>query len=131
MIDDTQAEFIASRDIKKSDDLIKLLNHYKTAWQYEDYYKILFDSALEGELKILPANIERKKLYNIIRHDKNKLPIETERLMSEVSLTADLENSLQKEIVESHCGMIEKETAKPMMTGQQIRDCNYGIKFVE
>ena len=33
MIDDTQAEFIAGRDIKTSDDLIKLLNHYKTAWQ--------------------------------------------------------------------------------------------------
>ena len=130
MIDDTQAEFIASRDIKKSDDLIKLLNHYKTAWQYEDYYKILFDSALEGELKILPANIERKKLYNIIRHDKSKLPIETERLMSEVSLTADLENSLQKEIVESHCGMIEKETAKPMMTGQQIRDATMALSLL-
>jgi uncharacterized iron-regulated protein len=130
MIDDTQAEFIAGKDIKTSNDLIKLLNHYKTAWQYEDYYKGLFDSVLQAGLNILPANLERQKLYNYIRQNKSGLPIETERLMSEVSLTVDMENSLRKEIIESHCGMIDQESAKPMINGQRIRDATMALSLL-
>ena len=130
MIDDTQAEFIAGRDIRTSNDLIKLLNHYKTAWKYEDYYKVLFDSVLQAGLEILPANIERKKLHNIIRQKNSELSIETKQLMSEVLLTRDMEDSLQKEIIESHCGMIDQETAKPMMNGQRIRDATMALSLL-
>lgn len=130
MIDDTQAEFIAGRDIKTSNDLIKLLNHYKTAWQYEDYYKVLFDSVLQEGLKILPANIERQKLYNFIRHNKSGLPIETEQLMTDVSLTPEMENNLRKEIIESHCGMIDQGSAEPMMNGQRIRDATMALSLL-
>lgn len=130
MIDDTQAEFIAGRDIKTSNDLINLLNHYKTAWQYEDYYKVLFDSVLQAGLKILPANLERQKLYNFIRQNKIGLPIETEQLMTEVSLTPKMEDNLRKEIIESHCGMIDQESAKPMMHGQRIRDATMALSLL-
>ncbi len=130
MIDDSQAEFITGRDIKTSNDLIKLLNHYKTDWKYESYYKVLFDSVLQAGLKILPANIERKKLYNIIQHNKIKLPVETEKLMTEVSSTPEMEDSLRQEIIESHCGMIDQETAKPMMDGQRIRDATMALSLL-
>ncbi len=130
MIDDTQAEFIADKDIKTSKDLITLLNHYKTAWQYEDYYKVLFDSVLRAGLKILPANIERQELYDFIRHNKNGLPNETEKLMAEVSLTPEMENNLRKDIIESHCGMIDQESAEPMMNGQRIRDATMALSLL-
>jgi uncharacterized iron-regulated protein len=130
MIDDTQGELIAGRDIKTSNELIKLLNHYKTAWQYEDYYKVLFDSVLQAGLNILPANIERQKLYSFIRHNKNGLSIETEKLMAEISLTAEMENNLRKEIIESHCGMIDQESAEPMMNGQRVRDATMALSLL-
>ena len=130
MIDDTQEKFIEDRDIKTSSGLIELLNHYKTAWKYDVYYKELFDSVLQGGLRIYSANIERSKLYNVIRHNKSELSVETEQLMIEVSLTDAMENSLQKEIVESHCGMIDKETAKPMMKGQRIRDATMALSLL-
>ena len=130
MIDDTQAEFIVGKDIKTSNDLIKLLNQYKTAWQYEDYYKVLFDSVLQAGLEILPANIERQKLYNFIRHNKSGLSIETEQLMTDVSLTAEMENNLRKEIIESHCGMIDQESAEPMMNGQRVRDATMALSLL-
>jgi len=130
MIDNTQAEFIANKNIETSNELIKLLNHYKTGWEYEAYYKGLFDSVLQAGFRIYPANIERQQLYNIIQNKKSELPIETEQLMSAVSLTHEMENSLQKEIVESHCGMIDEETAKPMMIGQRIRDATMALSLL-
>lgn len=130
MIDDTQAELIADKDIKTSKDLITLLNHYKTGWNYEDYYKILFDSVLQAGLKILPANIERQKLYNFIRQNKSDLPIETEQLMSKVSLSPEMEDNLRNEIIASHCGMIDQESAKPMMKGQRIRDATMALSLL-
>ncbi len=130
MIDDTQAELMAGRDIKTSNDLITLLNHYKSAWQYEDYYKELFDSVLHAGLKMLPANIERHKLYKFIQNNESGLPIETEKLMTEVSLTQEMEANLRKEIISSHCGMIDLESAEPMMKGQRIRDVTMALSLL-
>lgn len=130
MIDETQAEFIAGKDIKTSKDLIALLNHYKTAWKYEETYKVLFDSALQAGFKILPANIERQKLYNFIRHNKSGLPMETEQLITEVLLSSEMVGNLQKEIIESHCGMIDQESARPMMDGQRIRDATMALSLL-
>jgi uncharacterized iron-regulated protein len=131
MIDNTQAGFIASKNIETSNELIELLNHFKTGWEYEAYYKGLFDSVLQAGYRIYPANIERQQLYNIIQKKKSELPIETEQLMSAVSLTHEMEDSLQKEIVESHCGMIDQESAKPMMQGQQIRDATMALSLLK
>lgn len=130
MIDNTQAKFIAKTNIKKTDELIELLNHYNSGWEYETYYKGLFERVLQAGFRIYPANIERRKLINIIRQNNSELPTETEQLMTQVSLTHDMENSLQKEIVESHCGMIDLETAKPMMQGQYIRDATMALSLL-
>ena len=130
MINDTQGIFIADKDIKTPDDLIDLLNHNKSSWEYETYYKGLFESVLQAGFRIYPANIERRKLSEIIRQNKSELPTETEQLMLQVSLTHDMENSLQEEIIESHCGMIDQKTAKPMMQGQRIRDATMALSLL-
>lgn len=130
MIDDIQAEFISDRNIESSNELIELLNNFKTAWNYQDYYKVLFESVLQAGLKILPANLEREKLYNIIKNNENKLPVETEQLMTEVSLSPAMEDNLRNEIVESHCGMIDQGSAKPMMNGQRIRDVTMALSLL-
>lgn len=130
MIDDTQADLIANRGIKTSNDLIELLNQTTTGWHYEDHYKELFDSVLQAGLRFYSANITRQKLYNIIQHDKPGLSVETEQLMRDVSLTPEMETRLQKEIIESHCGMIDQEAAKPMMKGQRIRDAIMALSLL-
>jgi len=131
MIDDTQYEVIDGKNIKTSNDLIELLNQFKTAWEYENYYKELFDSVLQAGLKMLPANIERQKLYDYLRDNKSELPFEIEQLMNENPLSPVMEDALQKEIIASHCGMIDQESAKPMMNGQRVRDATMALSLLD
>jgi uncharacterized iron-regulated protein len=130
MIDNTQAKVIADVNIKTADKLVDLLNQHKSGWEYETYYKGLFESVLQAGFRIYPANIERQKLIDIIRQNKTELPNEIEQLIAEVSLTHDMESSLQNEIIESHCGMIDQETAQPMMQGQRIRDVTMALSLL-
>lgn len=130
MIDDVQSESIVNKNIKTADELIKLLNNHKSGWEYEIYYKGLFESVLKAGFVFHAANIERQKLRSIIKQNNNLLPIETEKLLSEVSLTHEMEHSLQEDIIDSHCGMIGEEAAKSIMLGQRIRDATMALSLL-
>lgn len=130
MIDDSQYDFIANKNIKTADELIDLLNQNSAGWQYKTYYKELFESVLQAGFKINSGNIEHRKLYDILRQSNGELPANIEQLMSQLSLTQVMKNDLAKEIVESHCGMIDQEQAKPMIQGQQIRDASMALSLL-
>lgn len=122
MIDDSQGEFINDRNITSSDDLIELLDHFDTGWDYENYYRPVFDSVIRAGFRIYPANIDRDRLMNILMQDSPDVPDGTARILSKAPLTPELEIDMQKDIIEAHCDMLDAEQAKPMVQAQRIRD---------
>ena len=122
MIDDSQDKFISGRQISSADELIGLLDHVDTGWDYEHYYRPVFESVIRAGFRISPANIDRNRLMNIVMQQGTDVPDETSRILSSTPLTPELELEMQKDIIESHCDMLDTEQALPMVQAQRIRD---------
>jgi len=122
MIDDVQEKYLHDRPIPSAQDLIALLQHTNSGWDYNVYYRDLFETVVRGGFKILPANIERDHLVELMQDPAAGLPAGIEQLLDSNPLTPQSTNILRQEIVDSHCGMITTEQAGPMVRGQRIRD---------
>ena len=122
MIDDSQGKFIRDRQIFSAGELIGLLNHVDTGWDYENYYRPVFESVIHADFRIYPANIDRNRLMDIVMQHGTVVPDETSRILSITPLTPELELAMEKDIIESHCDMLDTEQALPMVQAQRIRD---------
>ena len=130
MIDDSQEKFIRDRKINSAGQLIELLNHVDTGWDYETYYRLVFESVIRAGFSISPANIDRGRLMDIVMQHSSDIPDGTSRLLSATHFTPELEMEMQKDIIESHCNMLDQEQALPMVKAQRIRDATMAASLL-
>jgi uncharacterized iron-regulated protein len=130
MIDDRQGEILQGRDIKSAQYLINLLLHVQTGWDYQTYYREVFDAVIQAGFAIKPANIERTRLV-VMMHQQHELPLRIQQILSATPLTKEMETGLLDEIVASHCGMLDAKSASPMINGQRIRDAGMTASLLD
>jgi len=130
MIDDSQGKFIKDRQFTSADELIGLLNHVDAGWDYEHYYRPVFDSVIRAGFRIYPANITRNMLTGIVMRHGADIPEETSRILSTTVFTPELNEEMQKDIIEAHCDMLDAAQATPMVQAQRIRDATMAASLL-
>ena len=130
MIDYQQDDLTRNKNIDSSTVLIEALNKFQSSWDYETYYRILFDSVIRADFKIYPANINRKSLKDSVMQGNRHLPPDLEQILSQTPLPPEQKSVLQKEIIDSHCGMLNTETVAKMLEMQRIRDAAMTVSLL-
>ena len=122
MIDREQGERLAKIQPTSVDQLITELNHSNTGWDYENRYKSLFSAVLDAGFNIDAANLNRKQLMDNVMQGEDKLAADYKLMLNKTPLSAGQLDTLQEEINQSHCGMLDDKTSSKMVLGQRLRD---------
>ena len=130
MITHQQAALVKQHSYTSSAQLIKLLNQEKNNWFYKRDYQVVFDSVIAAGFELLPANLNRKKISQIIEQGETKLPEEIGQMLTGSPLSAKQISDLQNEIVQAHCNMIPPEATKPMVLVQRVRDAVMSLSLL-
>lgn len=130
MIDNQQGDLITNKNIISSAFLIDTLNQFKSSWNYETYYRILFDSVIQAGFKIYPANMSRQTLTNATMQSNQNLSPRLRQVLSQTPLPPEQKTVLQKEIIQSHCGMLDTEMVDQMVEMQRIRDAAMTVSLL-
>lgn len=131
MIDDSQDKFIRGRQIGSADELIGLLKHTDSGWDYERNYRPVFESVIRAGFRIFPANIERNRLMKIVMRQGSDVADETARILSATRFTPETESQMQNDIIDAHCNMLDAEQAAPMVEAQRIRDATMAASLLK
>lgn len=121
MIDQQQGEALREQQFNSADELIRLLDQYPNGWKYTTYYRDLFVTAIDHGFAIRSANINRQHLREIIRSDERIDPA-YQRLLDKTPWSTAQNNSLKRNIEESHCNMLDAKTVEMMIHAQRLRD---------
>lgn len=122
MITDTQAERMLRARPTNASQLISVLGEEGKGWEYDRYYKIVFQTLFDKGYMITAANLDRKLIADISMHGESAIPQEIHNILQQVPLSEENKKNLQKEIEESHCGMQLGEHANGMINAQRVRD---------
>ncbi len=122
MIDDQQAKLLARHRVASVDQMIGILNLYKTHWNYEQRYKNLFAEVMRAAYPVIPANLNRQRLKQITARGEDSLPKVYRNMLARVPLPEQQVQSLQREIKASHCNMLDDLSASKFVLAQRVRD---------
>lgn len=126
MIDNQQGEQLRKTRVTSASQLISLLETGKTGWDYDTYYRPVFDSVFQAGFPIYPANINRNSLMTLLSNGIDRLPEKLKQQLDANPLSEKQKADLEKEINGSHCGMSNPEMTKAMILGQNVRDATMG-----
>jgi len=126
MVNEEQANTINGTDNLTTEKALDILEEAKTGWEYKKYYGPVFESVVEANLKIYPADLDRTTMMKVVREGQDNAPNELQTLLEKNQLSDEDREALRKEIEATHCGMINEEMTKAMMLGQRIRDAAIG-----
>jgi uncharacterized iron-regulated protein len=129
MIDMQQGKQLKKTKITSASQLISLLG--KTGWQYDTYYRPVFDSVFQAGFPFFPANIGRNQLMTMLSNGKEQLPAKMQQQLDANPLTAKQKADMEEEISKSHCGMSTPEMTDAMILGQHIRDATMSDSLFE
>jgi len=130
MINESQGKMLHANRITDTDALLHSLNKVKTNWNYEQYYRPVFDSVLTAGYDIFPANVDRDSIVSIVIKGEQSLPDNIKSLLEKNTPTESEFSMIQQEIVASHCDMLDLETASGMVLGQRVRDAVMSLALV-
>jgi uncharacterized iron-regulated protein len=122
MIDVGQAKHLAEKPPGSADQLITVLNQTETNWRYETNYRDLFSEVMAAGYPVYAANLNRKQLMQIIMQGEENLPGAYKEMLDKTPLSKAQLNSLQVEIREAHCNMLDDNMTNNMVLGQRLRD---------
>ncbi|MDH5446234.1 MAG: ChaN family lipoprotein [Gammaproteobacteria bacterium] len=122
MINVQQGQLLARHKVRTVDEMIGLLNQFKTHWYYEQRYRNLFAATLQAGFPVIPANLSRKQLRQLSTKGENGLPKAYRKMLEQVPLSSLQTQSLEKEIMASHCNMLSNKIASKLVLSQRIRD---------
>ena len=122
MVTDTQLENVLRDRPQDASQLIAVLKQEGDGWEYDKYYKAVFQAMYDAGFMLTAANLNRKNIAAIVMQDDSKVPANIKSIIEHVSLSAEDTESLQKEIESSHCGMLLGKHAAGMIEGQRVRD---------
>lgn len=122
MIDDQQGNMLARHEVTSAEVMIGLLNQTRNHWDYEHRYKDLFTQIIAAGYPIMPANLNRHRLKQIVAQGEDKLPEAYKKMLLQAPLSTAHMKALQEEIKQSHCDMLGEEASKKMVLAQRVRD---------
>ena len=130
MIDDRQGRFLQGRKYSSSGELIDLLKQVDSGWNYEVYYSNLFDSVIRAGFRILPANVDRAHLLDMMNKHAAPVPAAQKDLISRTPLSQKNLDVMQQDLLDSHCGVLRPAQVQPMIRGQRIRDATMALSLL-
>lgn len=130
MLDSEQANTLGDINNKRIGELMTYLNETDTGWDYKAYYKGLFAVALQENIQIFPANLTRQALRHIMRNKGEDLSPTVSQLMVDTGFSESMIDNLRKELVDSHCGMLDANSAEPMLLAQRVRDVRMALSML-
>ena len=122
MIYKEQGKRLQGLQINSADQLIEILNQTQTGWDYETQYRPLFVETLAAGYPIVAANLDRKKLMELLKQGEDRLPVEYRRILDNTPFSDAQHSDLLEEINTSHCNLLDAQAGSMMMQGQRIRD---------
>lgn len=122
MIYKEQGKRLEDLEISSTDQLIEILNQTQTGWDYENQYRPLFVENLAAGYPIVAANLDRKKLMEVLKQGEDRLPADYRRILDNTLFSDAQRSDLLNEINTSHCNLIDAQAASMMLQGQRIRD---------
>ncbi|MCI0507357.1 MAG: ChaN family lipoprotein [Gammaproteobacteria bacterium] len=126
MVNQEQADTVNKSENLTTGKLLDILEQAKTGWEYKKYYRPVFESIVNAKLKIYPADLDRPTMMNVVSKGEDHTPDQLKSLLERNPLPPEEQEALKKEIEETHCGMINEEMTRAMMTGQRVRDAAIG-----
>jgi uncharacterized iron-regulated protein len=122
MIYKEQGKRLEGVEITSADQLIEILNQTQTGWDYEYQYRPLFVETLAAGYPIVAANLDRKKLMEVLKQGEDRLPADYRRILDNTPFSDAQRSDLLQEINTSHCNLLDAQTGSMMMQAQRIRD---------
>ncbi|MEA1888241.1 MAG: ChaN family lipoprotein [Pseudomonadota bacterium] len=122
MIYKEQGKRLAGLEINSASELIEILNQTQTGWDYENQYRPLFVETIAAGYPIVAANLDRKKLMEVLKQGEGRLPADYRRILDNTPFNDAQRKDLLDEIHTSHCNMLDSQTGIMMLQGQRIRD---------
>jgi uncharacterized iron-regulated protein len=122
MISQQQGVLLADQRYDSVESLLAALKQVPSSWQYEPHYIPLFKSAINADFKIRAASLDRENIRAIGNKGEQEIPARVKTILDYNVLTAEQEESLRQEIVDSHCGMDHEGMVSAMMLTQRVKD---------
>ncbi|MFP4154872.1 MAG: ChaN family lipoprotein [Halothiobacillaceae bacterium] len=123
--DDREAiEAFRAEGEQDADLLAERLQISERGWPW-DAYRPLVQYALDHDLPILPLNLSRRDAQAIMRGGMAALP-ENELLETAMKgappFSSSVTDAWAEDVIKAHCGHIGQDTARAMVSAQQVRD---------
>ena len=122
MIDDEQGVLLAKHRITSVEKMISILGQIRNNWDYEHSYKDLLAQVIATGYPMTPANLNRQKLRQIVKHGEDKLPQAYKKMLMQAPLPVEQMKVLQQDINQSHCNMLDDKSIEKMVLAQRVRD---------
>ena len=131
MIDDRQGDLLKQHGYRTAADLVSLLAQSNSGWEYSLYYQGLFETVMNAGYQILPGNINRHELLSSIMHGQGHVDQAVQELLTKTPFSPEQQLAVKKDIIESHCNMLNDEAAATMVRGQRIRDISMALNLLK
>lgn len=106
-----------------ADDLFRLLEWDKSGWPPASIYKPLFEAVVTARLPIFAGNLPPDRIRAVARGGPIA-PEDRARLKLDNQMPATLAEALNRELAESHCGVMPPEAIGGLAAAQRYRDAH-------
>jgi len=104
---------------RNADSLAAAVDWEDSGWPEWSMYRPLFTTALQAGARIVAANLSRERARAIVRAGAAASPVPVKRLPQLPPAQAD---ALERELADSHCGMLPGSVIAGMALAQRVRD---------
>jgi uncharacterized iron-regulated protein len=112
-----------ARRLGTASDLFRFLDWPKSGWPDQRLFAPLFEAAIQTKSPIVAGDPSRTSISAVARRGLGSLDPETLRTLHlDAPLAPSLQAALTTELVDSHCGMMTKETMGSMVDAQRYHD---------
>lgn len=122
MLDEKQGAQLKSLELTSSTQFFDTVSWEKTGWPGRPYYAPVIDFIVHNKLPIVPANLDRQALRELIGKQESAALADLADYMKGRTRVAGEDEATRKEIVDFHCGMLPDAQVPKLMYGQQLRD---------
>jgi uncharacterized iron-regulated protein len=121
-----------SRRLWTASDLLKELGWKDSGWAAAEIFEPLYAGALWANMPVLPGDPARERIRALARGDRSGLG-EAELALIKVGedMPQPLLDSLNEELVESHCGVMPASAFGNMNIAQRFRDAHQARALVD
>ena len=129
MIDDEQGDILLAEPVNDMQKLLDLLDQKKHGWDYEGMYRVVFEAAMDSGFEILPANIARDRIIDLMQREESDLPEEISSVLARGSLSEEQYLAMKNEVVQAHCNSLPDSMMDPMIRAQRLRDAKMAMSM--